>query len=299
MGERRFFCLLVIAGVSVGCEEAEPAQERIEVAADHRACADEDVCAVVETSCTSQGCECGVAVNEKHLLEYQQQLAECRGQGELATCDFRCETPFAKCFKGACVLTDEPVELFKRGRSLRKSCESTGGRYVGCPECPPNARCKSCVPCECPTSHRWTKKGCHKVVRTEPRDVVVEVRPPKIAMTQPLKVRVRNESKRTIWLKTLCGTPFYRGRKKQDQWETAYQLVPKRECKTGTIEIPAGKNRPFVVKTLSKLSTPSGELAEPGTYRFELAYTDGSESFRYYDTVYSAEFEAVSKRSRK
>lgn len=299
MGGREFLCWIVIVGVSAGCEEAEPRQERIEVAAAHRACVDEDACGVVETSCFSQGCECGVAVNEKHLLEYQQQLAECRGQNEIATCDFRCETPFAKCFKGACVLTDEPVELFKRGRSLRESCESTGGRYVGCPECPPNARCKSCVPCECRSTHRWTKKGCHKVVRTEPRDVMVEVRPPTIAMTQSLKARIRNESKRTIWLKTLCGTPFYRGRKKQDQWETAYQLVPKRECKTSAVEIPAGKDRLFVVKTLSKLSAPSGELAEPGTYRFELTYTDGSESFRYYDTVYSAEFDAVSNRSRK
>ncbi|MDH3624861.1 MAG: hypothetical protein OEQ49_13400 [Myxococcales bacterium] len=299
MGGRVFLCSMIILGVSAGCEKAEPRQERIEIAAEARSCVEGEACGVVETSCESQGCECGVAVNEKFLLEYQQLLAECRGQNEIAVCDFQCPTPFAKCFNGACVLTDQPVELFKRGRSLRESCESTGGRYVGCPECPPNARCKSCTPCECPTSHRWTKKGCRRVVRTEPRDILVEVRPPKIRMAQPLKARVHNESKRTIWLKTLCGTPFYRARKKQDQWETAYQLVPKRKCKTSAVEVPAGKGRPFVVKTLSNLSAPSGELTEPGTYRFELTYTDGSESFRHYDTVYSAEFDAVSKRSRK
>jgi len=299
MGGRGILCCAVILGASAGCQEAEPRQEYIEVAAAHRSCVEEEACGVVETSCLSQGCECGVAVNEKHLLEYQQQLAECRGQAELDHCDFHCETPFAKCFKRACVLTDEPVEIFKRGRSLRESCESTRGRYVGCPECPPNARCKSCVPCECPSSDRWTKKGCRKVVKTEARDILVEVRPPTVRMIQPLKVRVHNESKRTIWLKTLCDTPFYRARKKQQQWETAYQLVPNGRCKTGAVEIRAGKNRPFVVKTLSKLSEPSGRLPEPGTYRFELTYTDGSESFRQHDTVYSAEFDVVSNRSRK
>ncbi len=299
MGGRGFVCWIVMLGASAACEQPEPRQERIEVAAAHRSCDEGEACGVVETSCVSQGCECGVAVNEKYLLEYQQKLAECRGHNELAACEFLCETPFAKCYKGACVLTEEPVELFKRGRSLRESCERTGGHYVGCPECPPTARCKSCTPCECPSSHRWTNKGCRRVVRTEPRDILVEVRPPKIVMTQPLKARVRNDSKRTIWLKTLCGTPFHRARKKEDQWETGYQLVPKRKCKTAAVQIPAGKDRPFVVRTLSKLSAPSGELVEPGRYRFELTYTDGNESFRHYDTVYSPEFDAVSKRSRK
>lgn len=299
MGGRGFLCWIVIWGVLAGCEKAEPRQEFIEVASGHRSCVEGEACGVVETSCVSQGCECGVAVNEKYLLEHQQKLAECRGQAELDNCDFHCETPFAKCFKGACVLTDEPVELFKRGRSLRESCERTEGRYVGCPECPPNARCKSCVPCECPSSHRWTKKRCRRVVQTEAMDILVEVRPPKLPMTRALKARVHNQSKRTIWLKTLCGTPFYRARNKQDQWETTYQLVPNGRCKTGAVEIRAGKNRPFVVKTLSKLADPSGKLAEPGTYRFELTYTDGSESFRHHDTVYSAEFDAVSNRSRK
>ena len=299
MGGRGFFCWVAILGLSAGCEKAEPSQEYIEVTAEHRSCVEDEACGVVETSCVSQGCECGVAVNEKNLLELQQQLAECRGQNEIATCDFRCETPFAKCFKGACVLTAEPVEIFRRGRSLRESCESTRGQYVGCPECPPNARCKSCVPCKCPTSHRWTKKGCHKVVQTEARDILVQIRPPRIPMNSPLKARVHNESKRTIWLKTLCGTPFYQARKKQDQWETAYGLVPNGRCNTGAVEIRAGKNRPFVVKTLSKLSDPSGKLTEPGTYRFELTYTDGGESFRHHDTVYSAELDAVSNRSRK
>jgi hypothetical protein len=299
MGGRGFFCWVAILGLSAGCEKAEPRQEYIEVAAGHRSCVEDEACGVVETSCVSQGCECGVAVNEKYLLEYQQLLAECRGQTEIATCDFRCETAFAKCFKGVCVLTAEPVEIFKHGRSLRESCENTRGQYVGCPECPPNARCKSCVPCKCPTSHRWTKKGCRKVVQTEARDILVEIRPPRAPMDQPLKARVHNESRRTIWLKTLCGTPFYRARKKQDQWETAYQLIPNGRCKAGAVEIRAGKNRPFVVKTLSKLSDPSGKLAEPGTYRFELTYTDGNESFRHHDTVYSAELDAVSNRSRK
>lgn len=299
MGGRGILCCAAILIASAGCDEAEPRQEYIDIAAAHRSCVEGETCGVVETSCVSQGCECGVAVNADHLLEYQRQLAECRGQAELARCDSACETPFAKCFQGACVLTDEPVEIFKRGRSLRESCESTGGRYVGCPECPPNERCKSCVPCECPSTDRWTKKGCRKIVKTEARDILVEVRPRKIRLSQALKVRVHNESKRTIWLKTLCGTPFYQARKKQDQWETAYRLVPNGRCRTGAIEIRAGKHRPFVVKSLSKLSEPSGELTGPGTYRFELIYTDGSESFSQYDAVYSAEFDAVSNRSRK
>lgn len=299
MGGWRILWCLAFLGVLAGCDKPEPRQEYIDIAATDRSCVEGETCGVVETSCVSQGCECGVAVNEKHLLGYQQLLAECRGQTELDHCEFHCKTPFAKCFEGACVLTDEPAEIFKRGRSLRESCERTEGRYVGCPDCPPKERCKSCVPCECASTDRWTKKGCRKVVKTEARDIMVEVRPPRIRMNQTLKVRVHNESKRTIWLKTLCGTPFYRARKKEDQWDTIYQLIPNGRCRADAIELRAGKNRPFVVKSLSKLSEPSGELTEPGTYRFELTYTDGNENFRQYDEVYSAEFDAVSNRSRK
>jgi hypothetical protein len=103
MGGRRFFCWIAIAGAGlVGCEEAEPPPERLEIDAAHRSCQEGEACGVVETSCVSQGCECGVAVNAAHLLHYQQQLAECRGQNALATCDFQCQTPFGKCFEGAC-----------------------------------------------------------------------------------------------------------------------------------------------------------------------------------------------------
>lgn len=141
--------LLGFALLAIGCDEPVPPRVRIEIVPDHRACTEEDTCAIAQTSCTSTGCECGVAVNATHLLDYQKQLADCRGQKELATCDIECKTPFAKCYEGVCVLTDEPVELFKRGRSVRDSCERTGGEYLGCPDCPPNTRCGSCQPCQC------------------------------------------------------------------------------------------------------------------------------------------------------
>ena len=300
MGARSLLCWIAIVGVSLaGCEEAEPRMERVEIASAHRSCEEGEACGVVETSCQSQGCECGIAVNEAHLLDYQRQLAECRGQNELATCDFECQTQFAKCFRGACVLTDEPPELFRHGRSVQALCESSRGTYTGCPECPPNERCKSCMPCECPSSHRWTKKGCRRVVKTEARDIQVETRPSVVSSTDKVKTRVNNNSKRAIWLKTLCGTPFYRARKKEDAWEKGYEPFHAVKCRTGAVEISPGSSRPFVVGNLGEFSEPSGEPTTPGTYRFEVTYTDGSKSFRHSAVVYSAEFELVTKLSKR
>lgn len=300
MGWRGFLCLCVSSALGTACEDPAPRQQYIDVASDHRSCTEEDQCGVVETSCVSIGCSCGVAVNATYLLDYQQELAECRGQEELTSCEGACDTPFAKCFRGACVLTDEPPILVRRGRDVSRLCQRTGGNYVGCPDCPPDARCASCLPCECPSSDRWTRKGCLRTVKTEPRDIRVEVRPKRAALNRPIKVRVHNDSRRTIWLKSKCGTPFYQARREQDQWEIQYQLVPDGRCRSSVVKIGAGRNRPFVVDSFAKLAGPSGHLAEPGTYRYELTYTDGSDDFRHFDTVYSAEFEAErSKRSRR
>lgn len=287
--------LLVVAG----CDAPEPRVERIEVASAHRACEEGDACGVVETSCTSQGCKCGVAVNEAHLLDYQKALAECRGQGEIESCEALCETPFAKCFNGVCVLTEEPAEMFRRGRSVQKACERTRGTYVGCPDCPPNARCKSCLPCECPSTHRWTKKGCSAVVRTEARDIRIETRPSRANLGEKVKARVHNESRRTIWLKSVCGTPFHRVRKKQDAWERGYEPFHRKKCKEGAIELDPGESRPFVVGNLASFEDPSGEAVSPGTFRFELTYTDGTKSFRHSGTVYSTSFDLVTKVSSR
>jgi hypothetical protein len=300
MGERGSLCWVAIVGILLlGCEEPEPRIERIEIASAHRACEEGDACGVVETSCTSQGCKCGVAVKEAYLLDYQKQLAECRGQEELATCDFECKKPFGKCFEGACVLTSEPPELFRRGRSVQALCEGSRGTYVGCPQCPPNERCQSCKPCDCPSSHRWTKKGCRGVVQTEARDIRVETRPSLVTLSDEVKTRVHNNSKRTIWLKTVCGTPFYRARKKEDAWEKGYEPFHDVKCRMGSVQIAPGKNRPFVVDNLGKFREPSGEAATPGTYRFELTYTDGKESFEYSSTVYSTQFDLAAKLSRR
>jgi hypothetical protein len=282
----------------VGCKEAEKPPERIEVAAAHRSCQEGEACGVVGTSCTSQGCECGVAVNEAYLLDYQKQLAECRGQRELATCDFECPTPFGKCFEGACVLTSEPPELFRRGRSVQALCERSRGTYIGCPRCPPNERCKSCVPCQCPSSHRWTHKGCRAVVQTEPREIRVEARPPRLTFDDKVKVRVTNEAKRNIWLETRCGTPLYRVRKKEDEWEVQYEAVRDKKCRSGSIEIPPGSRRHFSIDNLGEFEDPSGASLIPGTYRFELIYTDRGDSFRYSGSVYSVELELVPKVSQ-
>ena len=300
MGERGSLCWVAIVGILLlGCEEPEPRIERIEIASAHRACEEGDACGVVETSCTSRGCKCGVAVNEEYLLDYQKQLAECRGQEELATCDFECKKPFGKCFKGACVLTSEPPELFRRGQSVQALCEGSRGTYVGCPQCPPNELCQSCMPCECPSSHRWTKKGCRSVVQTEARDILVETRPSLVTLSDKVKTRVHNNSKRTIWLKTVCGTPFYRARKKEDAWEKGYEPFHDVKCRKGSVQIAPGNNRPFVIDNLGKFREPSGEAATPGTYRFELTYTDGNESFEYSSTVYSAQFDLAAKLSRR
>ncbi|MFZ1865386.1 MAG: hypothetical protein WAU39_14265 [Polyangiales bacterium] len=300
MGWRSLLCGIGILWAPIaGCHEAEAPPDRIEVASEHRSCEEGDACAVVETSCTSRGCECGVAVNEAHLLDYQKQLAECRGQRELATCDFQCETPFAKCFEGACVLTSEPQELFRRGRSVQALCEGSRGSYVGCPKCPPNQRCKSCNPCECPSSHRWTSKGCRAVVQTEAREIQVEARPPRLTFDDKIKARVTNESKRKIWLKTVCGTPFYRVRKKEDEWETQYDAFRDRKCRLSSVEIAPGSSRHFVIDNLDEFEDPSGASLLPGTYRFELTYTDGTDSFRYHALVYSVELELVPKLSRR
>lgn len=300
MGWWGFLCLFVFSALVTGCKPDSPRQQHIDVASEHRACADGEQCGVVETSCVSVSCSCGVAVNETHLLAYQKELAECRGQDELTVCERSCETPFAKCFNGACVLTDEPPILVRRGKDVSALCERTGGRYVGCPDCPPNARCESCRPCECPASDKWTRKGCRRMVKIEPRDIRIEVRPKRTVITKPLKVRIHNESRRPIWLKSKCGTPFYQARREEDQWEVQYQIVPDGRCESSSVKIGPGRNRPFVVESLSKLASPSGSLAAPGTYRYELIYTDGSDNFRHFDTVYSAAFEVEpSKRSRR
>lgn len=300
MGKRGLLCLMVLFGALLGgCEEAEPRLERIEVTSAHRSCTADDACGVVETSCQSQGCECGVAVNQAHLLDYQRQLSECRGQDELATCDFQCETQFGKCFKGACVLTDEPPELFRRGRSVQALCEGSRGTYRGCPDCPPDERCASCSPCECPSTDRWTKKGCQRVVKTEARDIQVETRPSVVSASDKIKARVHNNSKRPIWLKTICGTPFYRARKKQDAWEKGYEPFHAVKCRVGSVAIAPGSNRPFVVANWDEFSEAAGGQLTPGTYRFEVTYTDKDKSFRHHGTVYSAEFDLASKLSRR
>jgi hypothetical protein len=298
-GLRRLGVWSLVLVAAVGCEKAEPKAERIEIAAADRSCVDGEACGVVETSCTSIGCECGVAVHESSLLDYQKALAECRGGGDLSTCDFTCETPFGKCFRGACVLTDEPPTLFRRGRNVQTLCERTRGTYLGCPECPPNERCRSCTPCECPTTDRWTRNGCRAVVKTEAREIRVEARPARFTLNDRVKTRVRNESKRTIWLETRCGTPFHRARRKEDAWDKGYETFRDRECETGAIELEPGKSRPFVVRRFADFQTDEGVRVTPGTYRFELSYTDGTKNFEYHGTVYSAPIELMTALSQR
>lgn len=297
---RGLLCVWIVLGLAGGgCEESAPLQERIEIAAAHRACVEGEACGVVETSCQSQGCECGVAVNEADLLDYQKQLAQCRGQADLDHCDFECDTPFGKCFKGACVLTNEPPKLFRRGKSVQVLCERTSGKYVGCPECLPNQRCKSCLPCECPSSDRWTKNGCRAVVKTEAREIRIETRPSRLTSSDKVKTRVHNNSRRRIWLKTVCGTPFYRLRKKEDAWEVGYEPFHEVKCRLGTVELDPGESRPFVVTNLARFAAPAGDAATAGTYRFEVTYTDGSKSFEHSGIVYSAEFDVVAQVSSR
>lgn len=300
MGGLRLRSVLMLAvAFAVACDDEPPVVERIEVAATHRACEDGDSCGVVETNCRAQGCECGIAVNASHLLHYQKKLAECRGQADVAVCEFRCDTPFGKCFKGACVLTSEPPELFRRGRSVQALCERTRGTYVGCPECPPNARCQSCEPCECPTTDRWTRNGCRRVVKTEARDIRIETRPSRVTLPDEVKTRVHNGSRNRIWLKTVCGTPFYRARKKEDAWELGYEPFHAVKCRLGTVALDPGESRPFVIANLARFAAPSGEPIEPGTYRFEVTYTDQSTGFEHSGAVYSAEFDLVAEVSSR
>lgn len=49
-------------------------------------------------------------------------------------------------------------------------CESTGGEYIGCPECPADAVCESCLSCKCPTGQRFSPQGCQdkNVVQIDP-----------------------------------------------------------------------------------------------------------------------------------
>lgn len=297
---RSVFCGVVLFAIGAfGCKEEAPKVESIDVSAGDRSCEEGEACGVVETSCTSIGCDCGVAVRESSLLHYQRKLAECRGQETLAVCDSTCETPFGKCFEGACVLTDEPPKLFRRGRSVQRLCEKSLGEYVGCPECPPNQRCKSCVPCTCPSTHRWTAKGCRRVIKAEARDIRIETRPPRAKLSDTIKMRVANETGRTIWLKTRCGTPFYRARKKQDGWEARYELFSRKPCREGSIELDPRDKRPFVVRSLSRLRGPDGDEPNPGTYRFEVTYSDKAESFRHHGLVYSGEVELVYEVSRR
>jgi hypothetical protein len=120
-----------------------------------------------------------------------------------------------------------------------------------------------------------------------------------VTRSDKVKTRVHNNSRRTIWLKTVCGTPFYRARKKEDAWEKRYEPFHDAKCRAGAVEIAPGSNRPFVIGNLEKFSAPSGEEATPGTYRFEVTYTDGNKSFRHSSIVYSAEFDLVAKVSRR
>jgi hypothetical protein len=120
-----------------------------------------------------------------------------------------------------------------------------------------------------------------------------------VTSSDKVKTRVHNDSKRSIWLKTFCGTPFYRARKKEDAWEKGYEPFHSVKCRVGAVEIAPGSKRPFVVGNLNEFSEPSGRAAGPGTYRFELTYTDGSKSFRHHATVYSDEFDLVTRLTRR
>jgi hypothetical protein len=136
-------------------------------------------------------------------------------------------------------------------------------------------------------------------VKTEARDIQIETRPAVVTASDKVKTRVHNNSRRPIWLKTICGTPFYRARKKEDAWEKRYEPLHADKCRTGSIEIAPGANRPFVVANLNEFAEPSGDPATPGTYRFEVTYTDQGKSFRHHAAVYSSEFDVAAKVSRR
>ena len=103
--------IFLLGGVIGACEAEEPPPKKIEIGPGHRSCEVTSDCVAIETSCTSQGCECGVAINQDRFLLYASLLRECRGEKPLAECDFQCATPFVKCFQGACVMTNEPHDL--------------------------------------------------------------------------------------------------------------------------------------------------------------------------------------------
>jgi hypothetical protein len=88
-------------------------------------------------------------------------------------------------------------------------------------------------------------------------------------------------------------------RKKEDAWEKGYERFHAVKCRTGAVKLFPGSSRPFVVANLGEFSELSGEPTTPGTYRFEVTYTDGSKSFRHSAVVYSAEFDLVTKLSKR
>ena len=110
---------------------------------------------------------------------------------------------------------------------------------------------------------------------------------------------MHNGTGRKIWLKTVCGTPFYRARKKEDGWEQGYEPFGAKKCKLGSVELDPAEKRPFVVRNLADFRAPSGGSVSPGTYRFEVVYTDRNGSFKHSGTVYSAEVDVVARVSRR
>ncbi len=288
--------LLAYLGLT-SCTPEEPAPSHLTVAPDHRACQASEECVIVETSCQSSGCECGTAVHRAQLAEYEQKLSECRGDKDIEQCEATCETPFAKCFRQTCVLTKEPQELLRQGKSLSEGCTSTGGEFLGCPDCPSGELCEGCVPCSCPPRHRWgPRKGCRLVVKTEPHDIEVRVRRSKLTRADKVMVEVKNMSKRSVRLVTQCNTPLSSLRRKEDNWELSYGPFAGKSCKTGIVEIKPGKTRSFSLRNLRKFTGPDGEPIDEGTYRFDLGYTEPKVAAKFAGIVFSDEFDLVSKR---
>lgn len=288
-----FAGLLTTALALAACaKEEEPPPTKIKVEPADRSCEESEQCVAVETSCVASGCECGIAVNQAHAAKYKEMLAACREGKDLETCDFQCETPFTKCFRGACVLTKEPQEVFRRGKGLSDLCASTGGEFTGCPECPPGKVCKACVPCDCPPRHRWyARSGCRIVVKTESDEIQVRARPAKARPKSKMTVVVKNNAKRAIRLVTTCKTPLSNVRQKEDGWEVSWSGYYDRKCRRSTIRLKPGKSRRFATRNLRRFKSPSGEPLGAGTYRFELHYTEDKISRRHSGIVYSNEFE--------
>ncbi|KPK14742.1 MAG: hypothetical protein AMJ62_12095 [Myxococcales bacterium SG8_38] len=137
------------------------------------------------------------------------------------------------------------------------------------------------------------------MVQTEAREIRVEARPPRLSLGEKIKTRITNDSKKKIWLKTVCGTPFYRARKKEDAWETQYEPFPEAECQIDSVAIAPGASRHFVIGNLGEFEDSSGTPVGPGSYRFELTYTDGDDSFLYHAIVYSTELDLVPTLSQR